>query len=525
MTTFANALTPPASTFAACATPPSSSFSSDPSTPPPSIFIECVGVPTLTSLVPITGRIASVVQVTLRGTRFLPGATVQVSGTGITVSNVVVADPTTITARFTIAPGATISGRTVTVTTLQGVTGGQTFTVTAPGGITQAPAVWFEADVGITDADNTLLTKWAEQMQSGADLWPVLSGTTAPTYRSGGFGGQASLPRLVFAGSQGLETLFPIVYASLNWTTSTVFVVANRGAGDGNGSLYEHFNAVDILTGLRDRAFCAYAARRVLGTLLESGREKVNAATTWMPRGARKLWRHEHDGTNAGNKLFESGVDQALVNGTVTTNPGTSASGSGGLLVGARPGTSALNFTGDYAALMAYSPKLSSADELAVEAYLAKWFVTDVALRGPITLATQVIGGVTITVENWAAVSGGRSGDFQSSDVWRHALIIRFSQAIRYFQVDRNYSEDVAVGGACAMYGCDDLVNNVVVNPVASAVFVAPVSVVADPERQSLSYTPGFKTVVIQDSIIGPNHGFSQLFPTYSGAKFLLTTD
>jgi hypothetical protein len=92
-----------------------------------------VAVPTLASVTPSSfaeGRVFPVgVPVTLRGTNFIAGSTVAVSGAGVTVSGVTVVNPTTITATFTIAAGTAATARNVTVTTPGGTTGPQTFTV------------------------------------------------------------------------------------------------------------------------------------------------------------------------------------------------------------------------------------------------------------------------------------------------------------------------------------------------------------------------------------------------------------
>ena len=55
-----------------------------------------------------------------------------VSGTGVTISNIVVSSATSLTADFAIVAAATLGARTVTVTTGGGTSGGQTFTVNAP---------------------------------------------------------------------------------------------------------------------------------------------------------------------------------------------------------------------------------------------------------------------------------------------------------------------------------------------------------------------------------------------------------
>ena len=89
--------------------------------------------PTLTSIAPNQGVQGSTVAVTLTGTNFVVGATtVAVSGTGVTVSNIVVGSSTSLTANFVLDPAAAAGARTVTVTTAGGTSGGQTFTINLP---------------------------------------------------------------------------------------------------------------------------------------------------------------------------------------------------------------------------------------------------------------------------------------------------------------------------------------------------------------------------------------------------------
>lgn len=87
--------------------------------------------PTLTSIGPTSGVQGNTVSVTLTGTNFVSGATVAVSGSNVTVSNVTVVSATSITADFVIASTAAAGARNVTVTTSGGTSGAQTFTINA----------------------------------------------------------------------------------------------------------------------------------------------------------------------------------------------------------------------------------------------------------------------------------------------------------------------------------------------------------------------------------------------------------
>ena len=89
------------------------------------------GPPTLTSISPNSGAAGSVVPVTLTGTNFVAGATVNVSNPGITVGNVIVVSPTEITATFAIAANAATGLGSVSVSTSSGLSQALNFTVNA----------------------------------------------------------------------------------------------------------------------------------------------------------------------------------------------------------------------------------------------------------------------------------------------------------------------------------------------------------------------------------------------------------
>src|SRR5208282_4593494 len=88
--------------------------------------------PTLTSVSPAMGAQNTTVNVTLTGTNFVAGATINFGGAGVNVTNLVVASATSITAQFQIGVGAALGAQTVSVTTTGGTTGNQIFTVEAP---------------------------------------------------------------------------------------------------------------------------------------------------------------------------------------------------------------------------------------------------------------------------------------------------------------------------------------------------------------------------------------------------------
>jgi hypothetical protein len=88
----------------------------------------------LTSITPNTGALGTSETVTINGVGGLTGTTgVNVSGGGITVSNLTVVSDTIVTATFAVSASAALTARNVTLTTPGGLTNAETFTVVLPG--------------------------------------------------------------------------------------------------------------------------------------------------------------------------------------------------------------------------------------------------------------------------------------------------------------------------------------------------------------------------------------------------------
>lgn len=88
-------------------------------------------VPTFTAMTPIGQARNTTIAVTLTGTNFTFDSTVAVSGSGVTVGDVTVANSTTIQTTFVITGGATIGDRAVTITTPGGTSGSRMFRILA----------------------------------------------------------------------------------------------------------------------------------------------------------------------------------------------------------------------------------------------------------------------------------------------------------------------------------------------------------------------------------------------------------
>jgi hypothetical protein len=88
--------------------------------------------PTLTSISPASLALGGVIPITLTGTNFASGATVAVSGAGVTAGSVTVVSATQITAVFTVASNAATGSRSVSVTSNGLTSNAVAFTVIRP---------------------------------------------------------------------------------------------------------------------------------------------------------------------------------------------------------------------------------------------------------------------------------------------------------------------------------------------------------------------------------------------------------
>ena len=98
---------------------------------PPAVFTVLPAAPVLTSITPAIGAVGTSVTVTLAGNNFVAGATVQVSVSGVTATNVSVTSATQITATLVIASSAAVGPANVTATTPGGTSGPAVFTITS----------------------------------------------------------------------------------------------------------------------------------------------------------------------------------------------------------------------------------------------------------------------------------------------------------------------------------------------------------------------------------------------------------
>jgi hypothetical protein len=135
--------------------------------------------PALTSITPSNGTPSSTatvpVPVVLIGTGFESGASVAVSGSGITVSDISFVSTTEIDSTFTLAIGVAAGPRDVTVTTSGGTSNGIIFTVnsyitiTAPSAISLGIMTVGQATTGNSSSAGTVVTNAANWSVNAVD--------------------------------------------------------------------------------------------------------------------------------------------------------------------------------------------------------------------------------------------------------------------------------------------------------------------------------------------------------------------
>ena len=128
-------------------------------------------LPTLTTITPYLTSPGRLVVVTMTGTNLADATAIAVSGSGVTVSNLTVVNPTTVTATFTVAANAPIGERNVTITTPVATSKPAIFEVGSPATMT-SPAP------GSVLTGSSVAFSWTPI--TGATGYAVLVGTSGP---------------------------------------------------------------------------------------------------------------------------------------------------------------------------------------------------------------------------------------------------------------------------------------------------------------------------------------------------------
>jgi hypothetical protein len=265
---------------------------------------------TIGSIVPSQGAQGASVPVTINGSGFAAGATVGLSGTGISVTNVVVGSATQLTATLGLAAGATLGARDVTVTNSGGgsvmLTGG--FTVVVP--VTVTSVTPNQGAVGatmpVTIAGSGFVTGATVSVGAGITVSNVSVGsatqiTATLSLAAGAALGQRNVTVTNTGGTSGTLTGgFTVTSAS----AATLSLAYNGKLRDRVGQGPAALGADGALDGTLTATLSAPGGRTVTGLRLDSSQPG-----TWDTDGASVYWALG----------VASSLDGALLNAPGTT--------------------------------------------------------------------------------------------------------------------------------------------------------------------------------------------------------------
>lgn len=156
-------------------------------------------IPTLTAISPNRGTQGQTVPVTLTGTSFTTGATINGAGAGITVSNTTVVSSTTITATFAISTSATLGAVNISVTSSGMTTNAVTFTI--------GPAFTVSSTIPTNGASNVPINRVLSATFSQAVTCATITTTgAAPSFTLKGPAGAVAVTLTSCSGSTATFT-------------------------------------------------------------------------------------------------------------------------------------------------------------------------------------------------------------------------------------------------------------------------------------------------------------------------------
>ena len=174
--------------------------------------------PTLSAISPIGGAQGQTLPVTLTGTSFTTGATINVSGALITVSNTTVTSSTQITATFAIAANAVLGAVNISVTSSGMTTSAVTFTIGPP--LTVSSVIPTNGATGVL-TDQVLTVTFNQGV--------TCSTITTSTFIVKGPSGAVVAGTLVCAGTSATFTPTSNFAINTNYTATITTGVTNAG--------------------------------------------------------------------------------------------------------------------------------------------------------------------------------------------------------------------------------------------------------------------------------------------------------
>ena len=175
-------------------------------------FIISSPLPTVTSVVPPTGALGQTLNVVVGGTNFFAGMTLVSLGADVTVNTVTVNNPTQMTVNITIAAGATIGSRDVTITN-SGLGGGTATLPAVFSVVNPAPTITGVTPSSAVSGQSVTLTIAGTNFMSGQTMVNVGTGITVNTVTVNSptqLTAAISISSLAIAGSRDVTVTNPL---------------------------------------------------------------------------------------------------------------------------------------------------------------------------------------------------------------------------------------------------------------------------------------------------------------------------
>ncbi|MFM8311728.1 MAG: IPT/TIG domain-containing protein, partial [Ilumatobacteraceae bacterium] len=455
--------------------------------------------PSVTSIAPISGTTAGGTPVTIVGSGFITGATVRFGATAAT--NVVVVNPTQITA---VTPATTTPGTvSVTVVTSGGTSNGVNFTYSAP-----APTITSIAPTSGTTAGGTTVTITGTGFVAGAS---VSFGTLPAT-------------NVTVVSNTSITAVSPA-----SSTAGPVSVSVTTSGGTSNGATFTYTAPTPTVTALTPATGSTIGGTTVqvtgTGFLANS---TVAFGTVTVPAGNVTV-NSQTSITVISPAVLVAGV----VNVTVTTSGGTSATGGQG---------DNFTYTAPIPAVTSLSPTSGTTAGGTLVTINGTGFLSGATVRFGATAATGVVvvSPTQITANSPATLTagvvsvsvttaGGTSSTAATSDDYTYVAPTPTITAIAPTSGPTAGGTSVTitgtgfVNGATVTFGANTSAT-VTVASATSITAVAPASLTAGPVTVSVTTTGGSATSPTNYTYNATAPTVTTFSPTSGGIGFTLVT-
>jgi hypothetical protein len=233
--------------------------------------------------------------------------------------------------------------------------------------------LWLRADSGLSQdsagttpatADADPVGRWADTLSGGGLVATQATGSKRFTLKTGanGVNGRAVLR------ADGVDDGLQVASLALGSFTA-LFVFKASGTA---GLVYEH----SATASSNDGGFLYTSTNATIKARRAATNDERDLAVNWGVDGVWRVVTQDYDGTNTGHTLRLNGTSQTLSD-RVNGNPGTSTA-TAALNLACRNQAS-LFTAGDYAEVLFFTPRLTTAQTQQVERYLGPRYALTVA--------------------------------------------------------------------------------------------------------------------------------------------------